>query len=887
MINRECQFMEHASLSREVAAAGMVLLKNENQILPLRKKRIAVFGKGQLDYYQGGTGSARVDSAYCVDFWSGLEEKAAEEKLILDEDCRSKYIANEDYLPSVYEMREFAVRNDVALLVISRNAGEGSDRQDVSGDWQLAETESALIDQLKQSGFQDIVLIINAGGLIELEWAADNSQITAILYTWQPGMEGGAATADILCGDINPSGRLTDTIARKYMDYPSSGNFDRSPLLVPYEEDIFVGYRYFSTIPGATEKVLYPFGFGLSYTTFSIDKLEFNCDDSIITVSCRITNTGDYAGREVIQLYSSQTNGLLEHPELELRDYYKTPLLHPQESCSITLTLAITDLVSFDDTGLSGEPGSWIIDNGTYHFALGKNVQDIVPAGSIIRENVEVLSIPGLKLTGGLAHKLQADGSCSNTGLKYPEPAGIKKQEYTYEEQFDPEHPILLSQVASGEVTLDEFMEQLSRRQLVELCQAQPPAFPLGTAGIGNMPLLGVPNPQTADGPAGLRKSVPTTCFPCATLLACSFDPELLERVGKALGYEGIATGVDILLAPGLNIHRNPLCGRNFEYYSEDPLLSGKCAAAIVRGIQSEGLGATIKHFTCNNREWMRMEANSIVSERALREIYLKGFEIAVKESSPWCIMSSYNLLNGVRTSCNYNLLTGILRDEWGFNGVVMTDWRNPSHLWREISAGNDIKMPFGYPEEIDSVEFLAERNVVSRPQLWQSARRVLELVMKTHRFKQQDFGFCHTISSNRPTHIKAMESTAISATWTKCETCQDHDGGMNHCKFGLDQRGNDCYLIYLVDVERSGDFAFSVRFATALENIKLELTVDDDSCCIIEAPSTGDWQQWQTTETAIVSLPAGRHVFKLYVRNGISREGVNINYFDFQPSEI
>jgi beta-glucosidase-like glycosyl hydrolase len=334
---------------------------------------------------------------------------------------------------------------------------------------------------------------------------------------------------------------------------------------------------------------------------------------------------------------------------------------------------------------------------------------------------------------------------------------------------------IMLFDVASGVNTLDEFISQLTNEELINLSQAQPSAFPRGTAGVGNIKKYGIPNPQTADGPAGLRKTVPTTAFPCATLIGCTWDEDLQYEMGKSVGYEGVMTGVDIWLAPGLNIHRDPLCGRNFEYFSEDPLISGRSAASIIRGAQSMGIISTCKHFALNNKEYNRLFSDSIVSERALREVYLKGFEIVVRESQPDCIMSSYNLINGIRASTNYNLLVGILRDEWDFKGAVMTDWRNVSHLWEEIKAGNNIKMPFGYPDEIELAIEMVKCGKLTREELEKSVKNVLKLIMKTSRFKNQDFGVEHTILKENTTRIKAIEITGTSYTFTGSEPCEVH----------------------------------------------------------------------------------------------------------------
>ena len=410
-------------------------------------------------------------------------------------------------------------------------------------------------------------------------------------------MECGTAIADVLCGDVNPSGKLVDTIVYDYADYPSANCFNYNKRETKYEEGIFVGYRYFETF--AKDKVMYPFGFGLSYTEFEYSDYTFSVEKDTITVSVNVTNVGDLSGREVVQVYCAAPQGKLEKPAIELKGYAKTKELEKGET-----------------------------------------------------ENVKVCF-------------------------------------------YD---------VSEGKADLCQFINQMNVEELISLSLGQPLAFPEGTSGVGNLKKYGVPNPQTADGPVGIRRSVNTTCFPCATLIACSWDSELQYAMGAAMGYEGYSTGIDVLLGPAMNIHRNPLGGRCFEYFSEDPLITGKAAAALVNGMQSQGLCATIKHFAANNCEDFRNINNSIVEERALREIYLKGFEIAVKESNPAYIMTSYNLLNGEHISANAQLLRGVLRDEWKYEGATMTDWRNGVPLTSEIIAGNNIKMPFGYPDEGEKV---------------------------------------------------------------------------------------------------------------------------------------------------------------------------------------
>ena len=288
------------------------------------------------------------------------------------------------------------------------------------------------------------------------------------------------------------------------------------------------------------------------------------------------------------------------------------------------------------------------------------------------------------------------------------------------------------NKVGRGEATVAEFIAEQSDDELITLLGGAPNQGCADTRGIGGLYCSGVPAVMTADGPAGLRinadRGVKTTAWPVATLLACTWDPELLYRVGQAAALEVKENNFGMWLTPAINIHRSPLCGRNFEYYSEDPLVSGKLAAAMVSGIQSQNISACVKHFCCNNKETNRKKSDSRVSERALREIYLKGFEIVVKESNVWAVMTAYNLLNGTYTSESKDLLTGILRQEWGFDGLVMTDWDNLAEQYREVLAGNDLRMPNGNPKRLQAV--LAE-GLITRQDLEVSATRVLEYLLR------------------------------------------------------------------------------------------------------------------------------------------------------------
>ena len=592
--------------------------------------------------------------------------------------------------------------------------------------------------------------MLNVGGMVDTSWFCDSEKIQGVLLAWQGGMEGGLAAADLLCGDVNPSGKLTDTFARTFDDYPSSAGFNESEDYVDYTEDIYVGYRYFETIPGAAEKVNYPFGYGLSYTEFAIEPLRAGEEDGTICVDVRVTNMGSRAGKEVVQLYYRAPQGVLGKPLEVLGAFAKTELLGAGQSQVLRLKMPVNAMASYDDLGKI-QASAYVLEAGNYSFRIGNSVRNTVKldyeyqaAQTVVTEQLERKCAPAaLKL------RLLADGSYEELpqgGDGYeknrlvpqdidtlegvePDVQGISYQE---KKEWRNADRITLEGVAEGKADLRRLLAQLSDRELAGLLGGQVNTGTANTYGMGNLPAYGIPNIMTADGPAGLRIreecGVYTTAWPCATLLACTWNPEIVFEAGAAGAAEVKENNIGVWLTPAMNIHRSPLCGRNFEYYSEDPLVSGKMGAAMIRGIQSQHIGASMKHFCCNNKETNRKDSDSRVSERALREIYLKGFEIAVKEAQPWTVMTSYNLMNGYPTSCNPELLNGILREEWGFEGMVTTDWWNHAEHYLEVKAGGDIKMGCGYPDRILEAK---EKGFVSREEMEKCAERILGMILK------------------------------------------------------------------------------------------------------------------------------------------------------------
>lgn len=751
---------EHIALSRKAASEGMVLLKNEGDVLPLALgSRVALFGKASVDYVKGGGGSGDVTCAYIRNLQEGMAEKEEEGKVHIfkplndfyKEDVRKQRandVAPGQTVEPILEeamVKEAAAFADTAVVSICRFSGEASDRMD--DDFYLTEPEQKMVQAVKEN-FSRIVVVLNVGGMVDTSWFKDDDRVQAVLLAWQGGMEGAMAEADVLCGDRYPSGKLTDTFASKFADYPSSAGFNESEDYAVYEEDIYVGYRYFETIPGVADKVNYCFGYGLSYTKFSVFCEGVSETDEQIQVEVKVTNVGKRAGREVVQFYASAPQGELGKPAKELKAFAKTKELQSGESQIVVLTVKKNDLASYDDTGKVVK-SAWILEAGDYHFYVGTSVRDAEDIGLVwsVPETVVVNQVKARVVPYEVEKRMKADGTMENLPtykekeitdlIRWSPRAYIPGQREIedalmpwYEESKKPR--ALLLDVAEGKMTLDAFMDTLSEEEMIGLLSGQPNTGVANTFGIGNIPQAGIPNVMTADGPAGLRIEpqcgVYTTAWPCATLLACTFDEELVEKVGRGAALEIKENNIGVWLAPAMNIHRSPLCGRNFEYYSEDPLVAGKTAAAMVRGIQSAHVAASVKHFACNNKETNRSNSDSRLSERALREIYLKGFEIVVKEADPWTIMTSYNITNGIRTSENKELLTGILREEWGYEGLVLSDWWNHANHEKEIVAGNNLRMPYSDKSKILEAK---QAGRITDEQIRASVKKILELILK------------------------------------------------------------------------------------------------------------------------------------------------------------
>lgn len=763
-------------IALKAAEESVVLLKNINNTLPVKDDEvISVFGRCQIDYFYVGYGSGGdVNAPYQVNMIKGLKDCNANiysPVLNLYEDwCEKNPVSHGfwGHWPMCFpemELEERIVKSAAnnshsAIVVIGRAAGEDRENKLEQGSYYLTDNEIKMLD-LVTAHFNKVTVIMNCGNIVDMAWTEKyGDKITALVYAWQCGMESGNALANVLMGKTTPSGKLPCTIARNYEDYSSSANFGGKDYN-NYAEDIFVGYRYFETF--CRDKVLYPFGFGLSYTDFEIKPASFERKDDKFYITADVKNVGNVSGKEVVQLYVKAPQGELSKAERSLVAFGKTNELAPDESESIHFEFSLYDISSFDDCSKSPHKYAYVIESGEYTFYIGNSVRTDMKAGSVQLEDMVVEQLDevcGIKDSFERMAAKEKDGRLIIGKEQLAPSKPYLKDRITnnlpVEIGFKGDRGYKLADVKDGKITLDDFISQLNNDELEALTRGQgmmnSDLGVVGNAGAfgGIIPSLrekGVAPIITTDGPAGIRIKKYTSLIPCGTALASTWNCSLIELLTTVMGAEMLEHGSDVLLAPGMNIQRNVLCGRNFEYFSEDPVLSGKMGSAYVNGIQTNGVSACPKHFACNNQEVRRTKNDSRVSQRALREIYLKGFEICVKESKPLNIMTSYNKINGVWSHYNYDLVTTVLRKEWGYEGNVMTDWwmqksespEFPSvkdNAYR-VRAQVDVLMPGGkhnakkYKSDGTLLATIGKTDGITRAELERTARNVLNLVLK------------------------------------------------------------------------------------------------------------------------------------------------------------
>lgn len=886
---------QNKPLSREILTEGMVLLKNENDVLPLQSTdRIAVFGSSCLytgkttnGFQIGGGGSSELMPDYTpVDLLSALEEAEKAGEISIYKPLADAYRNDISYIPDEQMYADARAATDKAVMIFSRYSSESSDRKAEKGDWYLSDEETDMLKKLS-SLYDKVIVLVNTGGAIDTSWAVgetDGIDVEAVLFTWYPGTEGGNAIADLLLGKVNPSGKLSSTFAADLADYPSNESFDNTDYTA-YTEDIYIGYRYFTTFD---KKVNYPFGFGLSYTDFSLQNAAYSADENDITVTVTVANIGNVSGKEVVQVYYGAPRladgGLLGNPKAELVGFAKTRLLAVGESETLSITFPISDMASFDDTGATGaeNKSAYVLEEGDYTLYLGNSVTNALenPLGTYsVEQTRKVEQLHEYCAPTDLVTRLRDDGTYETLPTVSSDTA-TKPDSSNTAVRTVPETVITGRDVLAGNATIDDFLAQMSEKELVSFMVGHDGKVDNCSGAIGGSKAVRnkylIPEIQTADGPGGLRLGRKATGWGCETLIACTWNPSLAEKMGKGVADEAKISYIDVWLAPGVNLHRHPLCGRNFEYYSEDPFLSGKMAAATVEGAQSNGLYVAIKHFVANEKEDNRNLIDSRISQRALRELYLKPFEICLKqENSPRFVMSSYNYLNGYEASERYDLLNGILRREFGFEGVILTDWYNDSDPVKELRAGINVKMPIGSESKLLTA---VQNGVITRSELIEAVKPTVSAIFDSRKIAE----------------ISSQTVYAEGVSTIPAENCYRTDGSVYKNDFLMnighyDARNNfiPCYLHYFIDVESDGYYLLS--FSALNESGKhhsdcVDVFVDGKQCKNISYQNnylSADYS-FAKKECGVVYLPEGEHSLCIKIKNYFGR----LDGILFEPTE-
>ena len=823
---------QYLKTAAQVVSEGIVMLKNDNDALPLNPDdEIALFGRIQLHYYKSGTGSGGMVNVSKI---TGIPDGLLENGVSVNEELLDVYRkwdsenpfdlgdgwGKEPWSQTEMPLDEALVAHvsessHTAIVIIGRTAGEEQDNSLHEGSYLLTAAEKDMLAKVRHH-FPKMIVLLNVGNIIDMNELLSFDP-DSVLYVWQGGMTGGTGTADVLTGKISPCGKLTDTIAANVNDYPSAPYFG-DPYRNFYSEDIYVGYRYFETF--ARDKVLYPFGFGLSYTTFDIaitgakqlsDKWDF---------TVKVTNTGNYSGKEVVQIYCKAPQGRLGKPSRVLCGYEKTDTLAPGKSQVMTISVSNAQIASYDDSGVTGHAHCFVLEEGTYRFYAGSDVRSAKEFYHCPQNSTEVISRHEQALAPvesfDRIHPEISEGRyvirMENVPLSHVDEAKRRQDNLPKEIPFTGDKGIRLADVKNGTHTMDEFIAQLTDYDLSCMIRGEGMNSPKVTAGTAaafggvsdELTALGIPSGCCDDGPSGMRLDCGTKAFslPNGTMIACTFNRTLIRELFSLTGLEMIANKVDCLLGPGMNIHRHPLNGRNFEYFSEDPFLTGTIASAQLKGLHSAGVTGTIKHFCGKNQETDRHDTNAVISERALREIYLKGFEIAVKEGNADSIMTTYGPVNGVWTAANYDLTTQILRNDWGFTGFAMTDWWakinrrgqavDKSDLAAMAMAQNDVYMVCSCgAQNDDNILASLKDGSLQRSELQRCAANICRFLMNTHAMNRLLGTECRINIINRPADESDVDESTVKfyeldgdLTIDLSDICTDK--GTNY-SFGLD----------------------------------------------------------------------------------------------------
>ncbi len=759
-------FDNYKDEARKAGIEGMVLLRNENRALPFTvSDTVAVFGSRQWyekahskwGFLPGGAGAGSVWGRIEMSPTDALRLQADNGRFRLYDVISEKYKADpETYVPSDEDIADAkAAGVNKAMFIVSRLEGEGGteelwlgergrpDSEAAPGEWYLSHDESAMIKRLCDS-FDQVIVVLNSGNIIDTNWVKyglDGRFADAVLCSWYGGHQGVFALAEVLSGVTPPMGKLAQTAA-DIKNYASTPYFGRSNYS-NYVDDIFVGYRYFETF---NVPVNYEFGFGLTYTTFDITDVTYAANDTHITVTAKVTNTGDTTSKEVVQVYASAPQmgtgtAKLSKPAKELVGFAKTKFLAAGESEILTVSFPIEEMASYDDTGVTGHCSAWVMEAGDYTIYVGNSVKNVVVAGVYTLPETKVtaqftakmtpVSLPERLLADGTYEQLKAPAERLPQAAPMPEVDSVRKE-------YD--KTITFADVVSGAHTAEELVSQMTVEELASFTACTDLKGSSGNASVGGNDAVqeryGVPLGRCLDGPAS-----PDTgrwSYPSGLTIACSFNVDVAANCGIAGGSFSTTDlakyGCFMWQATGVNIHRSPLGGRNFEYYSEDPLITGVMAAATCLKAEQFGIGTVVKHMAVNNQETDRGGCDSRVSERALREIYLKGFEIALKVADPVSVMTSYNNINGVQSYLYREMLVDVARDEWGWTGMYMSDWDDIGFNTADmVNAGHHVKMGANPPARVYSDVITAHKEgKVSRMRLEENAADIVRALVRS-----------------------------------------------------------------------------------------------------------------------------------------------------------
>lgn len=921
MAYKEWNKLDYAATARQAAAEGIVLLRNENHALPLEPQaKIAIFGRSQFHYYKSGTGSGgAVNVDYVVGIYEAIE---ASGQYVINKAVRNAYTdwvaehpfnsgagwasepwAQEEMRLSDEFVQEAAMESAVAILLIGRTAGEDQDNKNEQGSYLLTNTEKDVIKKLCNT-FSKTIVLLNVGNIIDMSWVEEYKP-DAVAYVWQGGQEGGNGVLDVVSGAVNPCGKLSDTIAASIEDYPSTVHYGDEKENFQME-DIYVGYRYFETF--AMDKVLYPFGFGLSYTNFTVEVTKFQVKEvkqqiSEVTIHVNVTNCGQSAGKEVVQIYAKAPQGKLGKAKRVLCGFAKTQVLQPGETQSLSIVIQGYTIASYDDSGATGHKSSYVLEAGEYEFFAGTDVRSAKVCGNcrqtdtVVVEQCKEALAPVQKLErmkpvhgkhNSDAYEIRLEQVPSQT--IDPKDKRVANLPEAYE--FSGDKGYKLVDVAEGKVSMEDFLAQLTDEDLCAMMRGEGMSSPKVTPGIAGafggitdrLVSLGIPTGACADGPSGIRMDCGMHAFslPNGTCLACSFNQELSEELYEWEGMELRKNQIDALLGPGMNIHRNPLNGRNFEYFSEDPFLTGKMAAAQLQGMHKFDVTGTIKHFACNTQEFKRTQVDSVVSERAAREIYLKGFEIAVKEGHARSVMSTYGPINGVWTAGNYELLTQILREEWGFTGIVMTDWwamsndepgakASQQNVAAQVRAQNDLCMTVVNAETNsgnDNLMESLEQGTLTRGELQRSAANICRFLIASPAFLR---------ITNQSTMLDKMLQSACTkedqAILNKIPMKVNGERAqIDVAKIELEKGKTSCFDV-AVDIQGTYNLKLVMRGSGGNALAQLPISIYRDQNLLQTITIKGSEEEWQEYVIPIGVVLSTR----FYLRFFVAQAGIEI----------